>query len=75
MNVVCIDNSKLSQTYGRNKLTVDKAYRVLNTSSNSKDLQFYIIRDDTGLTQAYQKSRFIPQDEYRENKLNELLNK
>ena len=66
MNVVCIDNSKLS----RNKLTVDKAYRVLN---NSKDPQFYIIRDDTGLTQAYQKSRFIPQDEYRENKLNELL--
>ena len=71
MNVVCIDNSKLN----RKKLTVDKVYRVLNTSSNSKDLQFYIIRDDTGLTQAYQKSRFIPQDEYRENKLNELLNK
>jgi len=70
MNVVCIDNSKLN----RKKLTVDKAYRVLNIS-NSKDLQFYIIRDDTGLTQAYQKSRFIPQDEYRENKLNELLNK
>lgn len=68
MNVVCINNSKLS----KNKLTLDKAYRVLN---NSKDPQFYIVRDDTGLTQAYQKSRFIPQDEYRENKLNELLNK
>lgn len=66
MNVICIDNSKLD----KKKLTLDKAYRVLN---NSKDPQFYIVRDDTGLTQAYQKSRFIPQDEYRENKLNELL--
>lgn len=65
MNIVCIDNR------GKKKLTIDKAYRVMNTTENS----FYIIRDNSGLTQAYKKSRFILQYEWRENKLNELLNK
>lgn len=72
MKLVCIDNKGRADGERHTNLTVDKVYDD-KTGQINMYKAFYIIKDDKGEYNAYHKSRFITLQEWRENKIKEIL--
>jgi len=77
MKVVCIDDTGVTDTNGalrRDYVTCGKIYQVtdrLNSTFNDNGV-YYIIGND-GTEVALRRGRFKPLDEYRIEKIEELL--
>lgn len=70
-----------SDKYGKkgdNHLILNKIYDVIDTDTykgydiNKKDVIYYLIENETGLTFWYADMRFISLEEYRSNKLDKI---
>jgi hypothetical protein len=69
MKVICIDNKIIGYDYKKIflPLTVGKAYEYAYEYDYS-----YIIKDDNGYINSFQKWFFMTLDEYRNQKLKEI---
>ena len=69
--VICI-NDRNSIGFKSNSYTKGKWYNVIDTGYDSNH-QFYI-KSDSGLHPAVERKNFMTLREYRNHKLNEILN-
>ena len=81
MKLICIYNTRLVY-YNDNEhiyrfLTIDKIYdiyKVRNIDPTDPKSTQYCIIDDSGLPCWYSKDMFKPLDDYRLEKINEIIN-
>ena len=75
MKVVCIKNTYKGTTYKGTHmdLTYGKAYEVIDQQPFQINEQMYQIIDDKGTLAWYDREVVIPLDEWREERLNEIL--
>lgn len=75
MKLICIDDVTdiLKFGNGLKELTYGKEYEVLSIYSNRRP-QIRII-NDLGINNDYLMSRFVTQQEFRDMRINKLLNK
>lgn len=75
MKLICIDDVTdiLKFGNGLKELTYGKEYKVLSIYSNTRP-QVRII-NDLGINNDYLMSRFVTQQEFRDMRINKLLNK
>jgi hypothetical protein len=81
MKVICIDNKMKYHNNEYYYLTIGKTYEGFPIDididpyiRNGKETKFYFICDNSNTSNLYPIDRFITLQEYRNNKINEILN-
>jgi len=64
--IVCIDNTGLDKTH----LTINKLYEIADVNENG----YFRVLSDTNAVRTYYSWRFITLAEFRNNRINEILN-
>lgn len=71
MKLMCI--SILPQIYNQTNIEIGKVYETLHQSDYESYYKLISIILDNGSSQAYPKSCFVTLDEFRNNKINNIL--